>query len=569
MKKTNLKYIQIYLSIVLILIIGIDIKAQPALSWVSTYNGTGNSEDKLVAMVCDESGNVYATGYSYANSTAGYDYVTIKFSSSGTQLWVQRFNSLVNGSDYPAAIALDGSGNVLVTGKSFRGDELDKNKSTTGDMLISYDYVTIKYSNTGTQQWVAEYDGGFSGNDEVKAIAIDKSDNIYITGFSEGFGTGYDCVTIKYNSYGVEQWVSRYNNINQNDAGYDIFIDENSYIYVAGYTRINTNKNDFLVIKYNESNGIDWAESFNNNNRDDIAARVKVDPSGNVYATGTSATNFESRPLSVKYDGNGDLQWSSFTGNSADLYTTAALEFDPSQNPIVLGKNASTPEISKYVTFKYTPDGTLSFQNNYAPCNGNFCENYAADMFIADDYSIYETGVSNTNTPGHNYNITTIKYSSRGNLEWELFYQGPTTQVPVASAIASFGKNQSFYVGGSARGFGGDFDFLIIKYSSADGDGDKFQKLNSFVPEKFELYNNYPNPFNPVTNIRFDLAESKFVNLVVYNSLGKEVKSLVNNYLEAGQYTAKFEEPSVASGLYFYRITAGNFIKTGKMLLIK
>ncbi len=96
------------------------------------------------------------------------------------------------------------------------------------------------------------------------------------------------------------------------------------------------------------------------------------------------------------------------------------------------------------------------------------------------------------------------------------------------------------------------------------------------VPEKYYLSPNYPNPFNPVTNIKFDVPEGGLVRIKIYNLLGKEVTSLVNSYLSAGKYNAAWNASSFPSGVYFYRmevITHGgfkrSFVQSGKMILLK
>ncbi|NWG28045.1 MAG: TIGR03790 family protein [Ignavibacteriaceae bacterium] len=89
------------------------------------------------------------------------------------------------------------------------------------------------------------------------------------------------------------------------------------------------------------------------------------------------------------------------------------------------------------------------------------------------------------------------------------------------------------------------------------------------VPNKFELYQNYPNPFNPVTTIKYDIIKSKDVKLAVYDILGREVATLVNEQQQPGSYEVKFDASNVSSGIYFYQLKAGDFIDTKKMILIK
>jgi len=93
--------------------------------------------------------------------------------------------------------------------------------------------------------------------------------------------------------------------------------------------------------------------------------------------------------------------------------------------------------------------------------------------------------------------------------------------------------------------------------------------LGSTIPTSFTLYQNYPNPFNPTTNIEFSIPISGNVSLIIYNILGKEVATLYNGFLNAGSYIEHFDGSNLSSGVYFYRLTAGDFIETKKMLMIK
>jgi hypothetical protein len=93
--------------------------------------------------------------------------------------------------------------------------------------------------------------------------------------------------------------------------------------------------------------------------------------------------------------------------------------------------------------------------------------------------------------------------------------------------------------------------------------------INSNVPKTYSLSQNYPNPFNPVTRISFDLPKQGFVNLKVYDILGKEVKTLVNEVRGAGSYSVDFNASEFSTGVYFYRLEANGFTDTKKMMLIK
>jgi hypothetical protein len=100
-------------------------------------------------------------------------------------------------------------------------------------------------------------------------------------------------------------------------------------------------------------------------------------------------------------------------------------------------------------------------------------------------------------------------------------------------------------------------------------EGDKINNLSGNIPKEYNIFN-YPNPFNPSTEIKFSLPKEEVVTIKVYNLLGKEVISLINHvYKEAGNYSVIFDGSNLASGVYFYTIEAGSFIATKKMVLIK
>ena len=93
--------------------------------------------------------------------------------------------------------------------------------------------------------------------------------------------------------------------------------------------------------------------------------------------------------------------------------------------------------------------------------------------------------------------------------------------------------------------------------------------VNINRPLNFELSQNYPNPFNPSTKIEFSIPDNEFVTIKVYDVLGNEVKTLINEKKAAGSYEVNFSADNLSSGVYYYKIQAGNFVKTNKMMLLK
>jgi PKD repeat protein len=115
-----------------------------------------------------------------------------------------------------------------------------------------------------------------------------------------------------------------------------------------------------------------------------------------------------------------------------------------------------------------------------------------------------------------------------------------------------------------------NYDFIINKWMNpprAPSGSDNFTNIEK--PAAYHLYSNYPNPFNPVTTIRYAIAERNFVTLKVYDILGTEVASLVEAEKEPGIYSISFSADKLASGVYIYKLQAGNFISSKKMILMK
>ena len=114
---------------------------------------------------------------------------------------------------------------------------------------------------------------------------------------------------------------------------------------------------------------------------------------------------------------------------------------------------------------------------------------------------------------------------------------------------------------------------LSYRLKQIDTDG-KFTyhdivEVNTTLPTKMKLFPNYPNPFNPTTTIRYQVPAKEFVTLKVYDMLGKEAATLVNEVKEAGEYNQVFDASELPSGTYFYTLTAGSFTETKKLLLLK
>jgi len=165
---------------------------------------------------------------------------------------------------------------------------------------------------------------------------------------------------------------------------------------------------------------------------------------------------------------------------------------------------------------------------------------------------------------GTGYDYCTIRYNSAGVEQWVARYNGPGNGDDEAYSIALDGAG-NVYVTGWSYGSGTYEDYCTIKYSQGVG----IKKISTEIPSLFSLSQNYPNPFNPITKIRFDLPKNVNVKLTIYDMLGREVETIVNEQLNAGSYEVNWDGTKYTSGVYYYRLNAGEFVETKKMILVK
>jgi uncharacterized delta-60 repeat protein len=432
--------------------------SQVTQEWVQTYNGPGNGLDIAFSVVVDNLGNVYVAGNSPGETSAN-DITTIKYNSAGQQQWVQRYNGPGNsddGTNGTNAIAVDGSGNVYVTGWS-AGTE-------------NTDYVVIKYNSNGDQQWAQRYNGLGNDYDAPYGIALDGSANVYVTGTSAGDESGLDYTTIKYNTDGQQQWAKSYNGSgNSYDAAMALAVDTSGDVYVTGLSTAQNGLGDCVTIKYDTEGTQQWAKTYDGAaNGNDFGNSVAIDTSGNVYVTGSSAGADKGQDyLTIKYDSSGHQLWASTYSSpnnnwdegrsialdgSGNVYVTGVLEYSE-------GK-ASTDD---WGTIKYNSSGVEQWVRQY-----NGPAKIADEAWsIAVDVSgnSYVVGYSHGPTSGSD--LTSIKYDTDGVEQWVEAYDSPTHGTDSGFDIALDSQGNVYVTG--ASGLGIAIDYVTIKYSQAGG----------------------------------------------------------------------------------------------------
>lgn len=530
----------------LVLVLSLQTFSQSTQDWAVRYNGSGNGTDIANAMVVDGAGNVYVTGHSIQSGTS-YDYVTIKYDTKGVWQWGKSYNGTGNAEDWARAIAVDRAGNVYVTGGS------------GGSGTSENDYFTIKYNNDGEWQWGQVYNGPGNGNDEAASIAVDGAGNVYVTGESMGNGTLFDYATVKYDSNGTEQWVQRFHGEGDGrDMARAIAVDGSGNVYVTGQSTGSGTGLDQVTIKYNTSGIWQWGQSYNGSgNSDDDALAIAVDRSGNVYVTGDSweSGGAGSDYATIKYNSEGVGQWlQTYNGPpGTGLDYAFAIALDDSANVYVTGNSSGSGTGPDYATIKYDTDGYEQWVSRYNGPGNTF--DYAYSIAVDRSGNSYVTGRSSGAGTGSDY--ATLRYSPNGVQQWVARYTA--NEYDWASSIA-LDNSGNVYVTGRSSGTGTSEDYATIKYS-------QHIISPSTIPvaihsESFSCLLAGGSP-GKGKSLRYTLPRGSQVRIRVFNGQGRLLKTLKDSFSAPGSYSisADFE----ATGIYFLEFKAGMFSKHFKI----
>lgn len=417
--------------------------------WMMTYNNGASLDDYGVKVVCDASGNIYTGGYGY-NSNLNNDYLIIKYSSAGVQLNTVSFDGADQLDDVLNDMAIDASGNILVTGKSRTAANKD-------------DYATVKYNSSLVAQWSKTLDQA-GKTDRATGIFVDGSGNVYVTGRSSN-GSDDDFVTVKYNAAnGTQAWIKTYDS-GGDDQAEDIAGNGTS-IVICG-TKFNGIQNDLQTISYSLSGTLQWSTTYAGGaGLDENVNHVTIDAAGNSIITGTTqiaATPSNDNILVIRYNNSGSQQWANVLGGTMNIDDNSALSLieNTSGNVYTVGALTNSNTMKDACLLNHNAAGTLQYNKQY---NG---EGEFTDKGIAICMSggiLYSTGYCYSYNEDRNF--CTIKYDASGNKVWVKTYNGPGFDTDEPRAIAG-DVSGNIYVAGRSKNLLNDYDLLIVKYNPA------------------------------------------------------------------------------------------------------
>jgi hypothetical protein len=233
--------------------------------WVKRHSSSSAYNDIATTIAVDAQANVYVGGFFQTL----FKVAIIKYSTTGEQQWI---NANITGGGIHSKIKLDNQGNIFYAGLAYVSGQ-------------GNNYLTVKYNNNGVFQWQQTYNGSGNSDDIPYDLALDKIGNVYVTGSSFGSSSATDYTTVKYNDSGSEQWVRRYNPPgNYYDEAHSLALDDSTNVYVTGITSTGpppNGYNQFTTIKYNSSGIQQWLTDYPGG-----GIKILIDSSGNFYVAG-------------------------------------------------------------------------------------------------------------------------------------------------------------------------------------------------------------------------------------------------------------------------------------------
>jgi hypothetical protein len=426
-----------------------------------------------------------------------------------------------------------------------------------------YDIWLIKTDCNGIIEW----DETYGGLDEDRGCSVQQTnDNGYIIGgTTASYGMGiYDFWLIKTDVNGNVEWENTFGGIGWEWGFFVQQTNDNGYIMVGASDPTGMGIFDVLLIKTDRAGNQDWTQTFGGNSADYGTCVQQTSDGGYIIVGDTYSFGAGSRDIwLIKTDESGNEHWTNtFGGSDSDRGNCVRQTLD--DGFIITGYTKSFGAGDDDVwLIKTNNSGNIDWTNTFGGSNsdGGECvqQTFDGGYIIVGYTESFGAGSSD---------MWLVKTNSNGETLWtktiggEDYDWGRCVQQTNDYGYIIVGEDYSF--------FAGEYNIRLIKIESENVEASMIPR-----PDNFNLHH-YPNPFNPSTTISFNLTaeEAENTELVIYNVKGQKVKTLVNEYLEAGNHTFLWNGTDkngkpVSSGIYFYKLKSSNYNNTKKMLLLK
>jgi len=387
----------------------------------------------------------------------------------------------------------------------------------------------IKTDGQGNEVWSRTFGG--SGYDKGYSVMQAADGGYVIAGWTSSYGAGgFDVYLIKTDESGNEVWSQTFGGI-YNDGGWSLQQTAEGGYIIAGQTEsYGAGSDDVYLIKTDGQGNEVWSQTFGGNYSDAAYGMQQTADGGYIIGGGTYSYGGGGWDVYlIKTDGQGNEVWSQTFGGSSDDWGYSVQQTTEG-GYIITGRTASYGTGSEDVYLIKTDE---SGNEVWLQTFGGSGNDYGESVRQIADGGYFIAGVAESYGTG-GFNVYLIKTDESGNEVWSQTFGGSSEAVPVEPS----------------------------RPKSRD------------LPGNFCLHSAHPNPFNPTTTIRFDLPQASWLRLDVFDVAGRGVGSaqgrpLREGWMEAGSHEVTFDGSNLASGIYIYRLEAGGFHSSGKMVMLK
>ena len=422
-----------------------------------------------------------------------------------------------------------------------------------------YDVYLIKMDASGTEQWSQTLGG--SNEDYSKSVQQTSDGGYIITGWTDSYGAGWDDVyLIKTDATGTEQ-LSQVFGGSSFDYGESVQQTSDGGYIIAGHTAsYGAGNGDVYLIKTDASGTEQWSQTFGGSSGDFGYSGQQTSDGGYIIVGYTLSYGAGSTDVYlIKADAAGTEQWSQTFGGSN--YDSGESVQQTSDGGYIIAGHTYSFGAGEYDVYLIKTDaaGTEQWSQTFGGSNYDYGE------------SVQQTSDGGYIIAGHtdsfgagNGDVYLIKTDAAGTEHWSQTFGGGGYEYSRSVQQTSDG---GYIIAGQTNSYGaGSYDVWLIRLES---EGTLVEDFNTLHPSEFALHPPYPNPFNPSTVLSFELRDAGFVSLSIYDITGREVASLAEGMMPTGAHQVVFDGADLSSGVYFARLTAGEFQQTRKILLIK
>lgn len=396
-------------ALMFLLVAGAQLQAQPQDHFYRAWTQTGgevspNFINRIVTVA--GSGGAYFSASSVLLTGGGYGMRLIKYASGGTTSWLANFDLGEGGTTHVGGIAIDVSGNVVVTGSAYNG-------STNG-----HDLFVVKYNSSGTKLWHQTYNGAGTGTDAGTSVICNASGDVFVTGVTSQTFWDVDALTLCFASNGTLIWDRAWDNASLFDAGAALSL-LGTRVIVTGASQTGLSTWEYAVLRYEQSDGTFVSAAVTDQGGTNIerVSAAATDAEGNIYLTGALGVSGQGFNIkTIKLSAALDILWTASWNGAANLDDAGrGIAVDTAGNVFVAGYTTAANRSG--ILLKYSPSGSLLF----ATGDSGSGEGEFTGIALTGTQSAFVCGY----TSGHgNRDFLALLYSNDGALRWSDTYNG-------------------------------------------------------------------------------------------------------------------------------------------------